>query len=419
MLTQSDTGTYTAKLMDFGIARMVNPIDGATMLTREGGSGPGTPIYMSPEQIAGTQFGPLSPASDVYAMGVVMYQMLAKRPPFQGTITDIFHGHLNASPPPIESTMDSTYPAELSEVVNKALAKHQHDRFASAAEFRYALKRITKARGPITTLAVAKTVASSGGLAPQTATVAMTPMMADPTTTNGLLDRRSAGARSASRTLIAIACIIAVVAAIVTGNVFVYRFMTTPDASEEAPAQTATGVVAPSPAQPGNANATHSAPAATEQPGAAMSSSPPVPAVPELPKPVSLDAAPKAAAEQPAVPAPKLVVEEPLPPKVAPAPKPKEAIEKAPAAEAPAETPQRRAVTPLPDTPKEEPQRTPPPQAPAQPDLSVPHEGSTSFSDGARQQFGTGQGAGPPSSAPAPNPFDEVRVNKIPAVKVN
>lgn len=370
MLTQSETGAYTAKLMDFGIARLMNPVDGATMLTREGGSGPGTPIYMSPEQIAGTQFGPLSPASDVYAMGVVLYQMLAKRPPFQGTITDIFHGHLNSPPPPIDTGLDATYPAQLTEVVQKALAKQPVNRFASAVEFRQALKRLTKAHGAITTLAVANTVAASDNAQPVTAMVPMPPPVADPVTTSWLFQRRVDGAKNANRTVIAIACVVAAVAFVVLGNFFFFRSFTTSDQPVPTPQQSATGVVPASPAPTPSPAVTAPASAVS---GAAQSqpvSEPSAPATPEAPAPVSLDTTPTAEKPIDTTPAP---VKETGQPKAESKSDEPSSVE--PADEAPAPV-----IVPKQTVPKEEPRRTPvPQQTPATPNFAPPTGGTESF----------------------------------------
>ncbi|MCL4691826.1 MAG: serine/threonine protein kinase, partial [Candidatus Hydrogenedentes bacterium] len=120
LLGPSDNGAYTAKLMDFGIARMTTETDGVTILTQEGTGGPGTPVYMAPEQIDSKKYGDVSPATDVYAMGIVLYQMLSGKPPFTGSLTEVFNGHLNQSPPPI--ALADGEAGMLDQVIGKALA---------------------------------------------------------------------------------------------------------------------------------------------------------------------------------------------------------------------------------------------------------------------------------------------------------
>lgn len=442
MITQSETGAYTAKLMDFGIARLMNPVDGATMLTREGGSGPGTPIYMSPEQIAGTQFGPLSPASDVYAMGVVLYQMLTKRPPFQGTITDIFHGHLNAAPPPIDTGLDATYPAQLTEVVQKALAKQPSNRYASATEFRHALKRLSKQQGAVTTLTVAETIAS-GNKVQQSATapvqsVQLQPMpVHDPITTSGLFRLRDQGQRSASRTVIAIACVLAAVAAVVLGNFFFFQSFKNEPAPAAAIQQT-TGTVTSTPSQqqatpatqtptpqqqsnvaPLTQQSTNTTPATQPQTTSPSAPAPAPAQAPALtldqPAPVSMDTPPPAVlAEKPEDPAPA-----PVKKTVA-----KEPAEESPMDEVQQDTPAKTPVTPY-VAPTEEKRQTPiPVQTPVPTNLVSPTNPNESFSDRARRPA---QEMSPTPVPRTPVPqgyqndsiFQDVRVNKQPAIKIN
>jgi serine/threonine-protein kinase len=142
LLAQDDMGRFTAKLMDFGIARLEVEEDGYTNLTREGGSGPGTPLYMAPEQIDPKTFGAICPSTDLYATGVMLYQIISGRPPFGGSLTEIFNGHLNATPPPLQVDPGVNLPAGLADVLRKALAKHPKERFTSAREFREALEHL-------------------------------------------------------------------------------------------------------------------------------------------------------------------------------------------------------------------------------------------------------------------------------------
>lgn len=137
MISHDDCGEYCAKLMDFGIARAND--DGMTALTQTGMGGPGTPLYMAPEQIDPKVFGEISPATDVYAMGIMLYQIISGQPPFTGSITEIFNGHLNARPHRLDAKANPHVPGPIADIIEKALAKRQENRFTSAAAFREAL----------------------------------------------------------------------------------------------------------------------------------------------------------------------------------------------------------------------------------------------------------------------------------------
>jgi serine/threonine protein kinase len=117
-------------LMDLGIARRTD-----TAGPTRAGSTIGTPLYMSPEQARGEAAGP---AADIYALGVITYQLLAGRPPFEGDTVTVLHGHLTAEPPSLRSLRP-----DLPETVQAAMvavqAKNPAHRFASAGAFVAAL----------------------------------------------------------------------------------------------------------------------------------------------------------------------------------------------------------------------------------------------------------------------------------------
>jgi Tol biopolymer transport system component len=113
---------------------------GAESLTATGMS-IGTPAYMSPEQAAGQR--DLDGRSDLYALGCVLYEMLAGQAPFTGpTVASIVHQHLVATPPPI-TQLRPAVPAEVAAVLQSALAKTPADRFNSVGQFVGALRPAT------------------------------------------------------------------------------------------------------------------------------------------------------------------------------------------------------------------------------------------------------------------------------------
>ena len=116
----------TAKITDFGIARMRTAV-----VRTQTGIVLGSPRYMSPEQVAGKR---AEPRSDVFSLGVILYEMLTGKPPFTGEdVTSIMFQILNLVPPP-PSTVNPTIPEVLDFIVAKALAKPAADRYADAAE---------------------------------------------------------------------------------------------------------------------------------------------------------------------------------------------------------------------------------------------------------------------------------------------
>lgn len=148
MVSHDHNGNVVAKITDFGIGKAIAGLDGETApamtaLTRAGGPGPGTPAYMAPEQIDQARFGDVGPASDLYALGVTLYEMLSLGLPFQGTYTELLHLHTNVEAPDLRKAIPGLSPA-LAAVVRKSLAKEQKDRYESAHRFRLELAAATR-----------------------------------------------------------------------------------------------------------------------------------------------------------------------------------------------------------------------------------------------------------------------------------
>jgi serine/threonine protein kinase len=119
-------------LTDFGIARAAQ----ATRLTRAG-TVMGTPEYMAPEQAQG---GEVDRRTDQYAMGVVIYEMLAGKAPFEGESTPaILYKIVHEAPPPLEAARPDL-PQAAARVLARALAKQRQERYGSCGEFVDALE---------------------------------------------------------------------------------------------------------------------------------------------------------------------------------------------------------------------------------------------------------------------------------------
>ncbi|HEY7985221.1 MAG TPA: serine/threonine-protein kinase, partial [Ktedonobacterales bacterium] len=135
-------------LSDFGIVKMLSEREGLT----HAGAGVGTPEYMSPEQCRGTM---VDGRADIYALGVLAYEMLTGRTPFIAEdYAALAHAHIYENPPPPSAINPRISPAVQS-VVLKALAKEPAHRFQHALEFASALELAVDAqsaeRGSATT----------------------------------------------------------------------------------------------------------------------------------------------------------------------------------------------------------------------------------------------------------------------------
>jgi len=123
-----------AYLTDFGLAKLV---EGSADLTKSGNI-VGTPAYMSPEQLRDE---PLDRRTDVYSLGVILYQMVTGRLPFDVASSDIIsviYQHLEKPPPPPRA-IDPNIPPEVEAIILRALSKNREDRFESAEEMAEAL----------------------------------------------------------------------------------------------------------------------------------------------------------------------------------------------------------------------------------------------------------------------------------------
>jgi serine/threonine-protein kinase len=128
-------GDGRLKVTDFGIAR-----SGASQMT-EAGSIVGTAQYLSPEQARGA---PVDPRSDIYSLGVVLYEMLTGKVPFSGdTPVEIAMKHLSQIPEPPSELRDGI-PHDLDAVVMRALAKDPEQRYATAEEMDADLARVAR-----------------------------------------------------------------------------------------------------------------------------------------------------------------------------------------------------------------------------------------------------------------------------------
>lgn len=131
-----------AKLTDFGVAR----VDSSSMT--QTGAALGSPKYMSPEQVLGL---PIDPRSDIFSLGVMLYEMLAGRTPFERpTDTTVFSlmNRIAGEPHPHLRDVDAKIPVGYEAIVDRALAKKPEQRYARAGEMAADLRRVRAGAAP-------------------------------------------------------------------------------------------------------------------------------------------------------------------------------------------------------------------------------------------------------------------------------
>jgi serine/threonine protein kinase len=128
-------------IADFGLARAID-LAGVKQLTQTGMGSPGTPAYMSPEQLLGDR--EIDGRSDVYSLACVLYEMLTGKPPFGGK-----EGFVKrfTEPPPNPSATRADLPPGIDAVIGRALARNPRDRFPTAREFAIALDALRETAG--------------------------------------------------------------------------------------------------------------------------------------------------------------------------------------------------------------------------------------------------------------------------------
>jgi len=158
------TDPLFAKVVDFGVAKLRGLEDSQPSMTLPG-TLLGTPLYMSPEQCEGRT--DVDGRADVYSLGVVLFELLAERPPFQGNNAELIRQHISVLPPSLCSLVP-TCPSSLGAIIDRALAKDPNGRFQTMQDLRAALAaekdRLSRGEDP---LAVAPTLDAASSPHPQ------------------------------------------------------------------------------------------------------------------------------------------------------------------------------------------------------------------------------------------------------------
>ncbi len=145
------TNSGQAKLLDFGLAKLGEASDGvdadastAVNPLTSSGSSLGTVAYMSPEQARGE---PLDARSDLFSLGVVLYEMATGQHPFSGATTAVVFDKILNHPPVAPISLNAQLPVEFENILNKTLEKDRDLRCQTAAELRADLKRLQRKSG--------------------------------------------------------------------------------------------------------------------------------------------------------------------------------------------------------------------------------------------------------------------------------
>jgi serine/threonine protein kinase len=129
-------------LMDFGLAKML----AASQSLTQTGTVLGTPAYMAPEQWRG---GAVDARTDVYALGVILYEMVLGHTPFESdTPFTLMYKHINEAPPPLRDSLPDL-PQEVEDVILKALAKEPGQRYPSAGDLAQAFAEVVRVAGSL------------------------------------------------------------------------------------------------------------------------------------------------------------------------------------------------------------------------------------------------------------------------------
>jgi serine/threonine protein kinase len=163
MVLNQETDHDVVKVLDFGLVKSFMPDGGqfpADMSLTQAGVILGSPQYMAPEQARNIA----DPRSDVYSLGVVLYQMLLGRPPFLAEQSiDIIVKHLNEPPPAFSAIWPNhTIPPEVEALVMKCLAKRPADRFDSMDAVLDSMRRATATAGVSGVFSGPRTFSGSG-----------------------------------------------------------------------------------------------------------------------------------------------------------------------------------------------------------------------------------------------------------------
>jgi serine/threonine protein kinase len=201
-------GQSIIKVLDFGISKVssVDPSSPEGSVTQTGAL-MGSPLYMSPEQMRSPRS--VDAQTDIWAVGVILFQLLTGRVPFEGKTIAEVAVKAAAQPPPPMRDLRPDVPAALEAVIRKCLEKPRHQRYANVSELALALAPFAPRRSRVSIEQIAgilQSTGASGGLSTQGASPAQSAQIAfaDPGTISPVGPTTHAGTTSA-KTVLAVA----------------------------------------------------------------------------------------------------------------------------------------------------------------------------------------------------------------------
>jgi eukaryotic-like serine/threonine-protein kinase len=215
-----------AKVLDFGIAKLKEGLSGSSATSMTGtGMVVGTPLYMSPEQAMASPGKELDGRSDIYSLGIVMYQMLTNELPIQGdTSLQIVMAHIQTPPIPIQCAQAGVkIPQPLADLVMKCLAKNREERPANGQAIiealdRWELERRGNEEGETLLVGSGDATPRRAGVARSTAKAAAAPSSVKPAGTIGVAAADQQVSSRSARSWIPWAALVVVAALGVAGG---------------------------------------------------------------------------------------------------------------------------------------------------------------------------------------------------------
>jgi serine/threonine-protein kinase len=152
-------GSRRVKLLDFGVSKSLTDSGEGNHALTQTSSLVGSPLYMSPEQLSSSKS--VDARSDIWALGAVLYELVAGKPPFNGeSIPQLVHAVMNNKPASLEA-LDASLPRGIDAVVLRALQKQRDDRYPSVAELAKELAPFAPRHALLSVSRVSRLLASS------------------------------------------------------------------------------------------------------------------------------------------------------------------------------------------------------------------------------------------------------------------